>query len=108
MKTSSSKAKGHLLEALVRDKLIERFGLSREQIRIPIGSEKGSDIKLTKSAQLAVPLKIECKSRKSFSLYSYWDQANAHEGDLEPVVIIKANRRRPLICLDLDYFLGLL
>ncbi len=109
MKISSAKAKGHRLEALIRDKLIEKFNLTSDEIRISVGSETGEDIKLSRKAQEKIPLKIEAKSRAKFSLYAYYDQAIGHNGDnLEPCVVIKANRRKPLIVIDLNYFLEML
>src|SRR5216683_2049915 len=107
MKTSSRKAKGHTLEKLIRDKLIDLFYLSEEDIRIPISGEHGADLKLSKKAELVFPFKVEAKSYAKFAIYTYYDQANNHKGEhLEPLVVIKANRRRPLVCIDLDYFLG--
>lgn len=107
MKTSSAKAKGHRLEALIRDKLIEKFDLSSDDIRVTIGSENGADIKLSKRAQNIFPFKVEAKSRKSFVVYSYYDQAASHDGDLIPCVVVKANRRKPLVVLDFNDFLDL-
>lgn len=110
MKTSSSKAKGHKLEALIRDKLIAKFGLTLEDVRIPIGSENGEDLKLSTKAKSLVPLVFEAKSRSRIAVYAYYDQAEQHRKQeaLEPVVVIKMDRRKPLLIVDLDYFLDLL
>ncbi len=105
MKTAARKAKGHRLEYYVRDRLIELFGFDKEDIRANIGSETGEDLKLSKKAQALIPLKFECKSRARMSVYTYYDQAKGHPGELEPVVVVKMNRRKPLIIMDLEYFL---
>ncbi len=108
MKTRSAKAKGKTLERLIRDKLIEKFHLTSDEIRCTIGSENGEDIKLSKKAQALIPLQIEAKARATMSIYTYYTQACSHKAGLEPCVIVKINRRKPLICLDLDYFLEIL
>jgi hypothetical protein len=109
VKTRSAKQKGHKLEAYVRDKLLEKFPLEKEDVRANIGSETGEDLKLSTKAKQIIPLKIECKSRAKMAVYTFYDQAKGHPGDnLEPVVVIKMNRRKPLLIVDLDYFLELL
>jgi hypothetical protein len=109
LKTSSAKAKGHKLEYFVRDKLIEKFKLDKEDIRANIGSETGEDLKLSNKAKKLIPVKIECKSRAKMSVYTYYDQAKGHPGDdLEPVVVIKMNRRKPLVVIDFEYFMELI
>lgn len=109
MKTASAKRKGHKLEALIRDKLISTFKLSEEDVRIPISGEHGMDLKLSKKAEQIFPFKVEAKSYAKFAIYAYMQQAINHKGEhLEPIVIIKGNRQKPLVCLDFDYFLGML
>ncbi len=109
MNTRSAKAKGHKLEYLVRDMLLEIFELDKEDIRANIGGETGEDLKLSKRAQERLPFKIECKSRAKMAVYTYYKQAMSHPGDnLEPVVVLKADRKKPLIVIDLEYFLGLI
>jgi len=112
MKTRSAKAKGHKLESLVRDLLLERFGkfgLTEDDIRANIGSETGEDLKFSQKAKDFLPVKIECKSRAQMAVYTYYDQAKKHPGDhLEPLVILKKNHRKPLIVMDLTYFLELM
>jgi hypothetical protein len=108
VKTSSAKAKGHRLEYLIRDKLIEKFHLTNDDVRANIGSETGVDINLSKKARALIPLAIEAKSRTTMSLYTWYNQACKNAEELEPCVIVKMNRRKPLVCIDLDYFLELL
>jgi len=109
MKTRSAKAKGHKLEYLVRDLLLEMFekyGLTEDDIRANIGSETGEDLKFSQKAKDLLPIKIECKSRAQMAIYTYYDQAKKHPGDdLEPLVVVKKNNRKPLVVMDLRYFL---
>jgi hypothetical protein len=110
LKTRSAKAKGHTLEKYIRDKLIEKFKLSPDDIRIPVGSETGSDIKLSAKAKAQVPFVFEAKSRGRIAAYGWYKQCEQHrKGEaLEPCVVIKMNRAKPLVIIDFEYFLGML
>jgi hypothetical protein len=110
LKTRSAKQKGKTLERLIAQKLLDKFPelTYNEDIRITIGQERGEDLKLSKKAQALIPLQIEAKSRSSMAIYTYMEQAKSHKAGLEPCVIVKMNRRKPLVCIDLDYFLELL
>lgn len=110
MKIRSSKAKGKRLEQWIRDKLLEAFPtLDSEDVRTTVGVEAGADIKLTKKALLLFPYKIEAKNRETLkSIYDFYAQAEGHKGDYEPIVIIKMNRKKPLILLDAEHFIELI
>jgi len=66
----------------------------------------GEDVQLSPAARKLIPFSIECKSRKSIAVYSYMDQAkdNCPSG-AEPLVVVKADRKDPLVILDADYFI---
>ncbi len=108
IKTRSAKAKGKSLEKLIQTKILEKFPELKDEIRVTIGQEHGSDLKLSKKALEVLPIKIEAKSRASMSVYTYYEQAKSHHGELEPIVIVKMNRRKPLIVMDLEYYLELI
>lgn len=65
----------------------------------------GEDVRLSPAARKQIPLSIECKARKSIAVYSYYSQAieNCPE-KMEPVVVIKADRQKPLVLVDAEYF----
>ena len=69
----------------------------------------GEDVLLSSAARKLFPYSVECKSRKNIAVYSDYDQAqnNCPDG-AEPLVIMKANRRKPLALVDADYFFKLL
>lgn len=111
MKTRSAKAKGKSLERLIANKILDKFPelVYGTDVRITIGQEHGEDVKLSRKASTLVPLKIEAKSRATMAIYTYYEQAKGHPGEhLEPCVIIKMNRKQPLIVINLDYFLDML
>lgn len=108
MNRASAKAKGHKLEAIVRDKVIEAFSLTRDDVRISVGSETGVDIKLSPKAKALFPFAPECKARaKMDTLYNFYDQAIRNADKLIPILVLKADYKQPLVVIDLDYFLTL-
>ena len=103
----SRKAKGRNLQNLVVAKLLKQAPeLKLADIRGAIMGEQGADVKLSPHAQCKYPLKIECKNQEKFKgVYDMYLQAEGHEGEGEPVVVIKMNRKKPLVLMDLDFFL---
>ena len=109
MKISSIKQKGKVLEKLLRTKLLDAFPeLDSTDIRTTVGQERGSDLKFTRMAQRLISYKFECKNRASFIGYSWMQQCVAHEGEFEPIVVIKQNRNEPLVLMKLEHFLTLI
>jgi hypothetical protein len=89
MNNKSRKAKGRYLQNIVRDKIIELY---------PV---------FTHTARKLFPYSIECKNREDFKgLYSHYKQATKHS-PLEPMLIVKMNRKKPLCIIDLDHFFNL-
>lgn len=71
--------------------------------------QQGVDVQLSPAAQKVYPLAIECKNLAKFSGYTHYDQATANKkAGLEPIAVIKANRRNPIVLVDLEYFIKLL
>jgi len=69
--------------------------------------ESGVDIQLSNRAQKVLPYAIECKRKKVFAIYSMYEQAEANKGSLEPLLVIRGDRKKPLAVVDLDHFLEL-
>ena len=65
----------------------------------------GEDIKLSTAAGKLFRYSVECKSLKAFGVYKHLDQAteNCPKG-AEPFVILKGDRRQPLVLLDAEHF----
>lgn len=111
MKPSSSKAKGRKFQQLVRDKLIETlkpYGVEPGDVKSTAMGQSGVDIQLSPFAKQFAPLAIECKSHKSMAVYRLYKQAEEYKEEGEPILFIKANREKPLVVIDLDYYLKLL
>jgi hypothetical protein len=67
----------------------------------------GEDIQLSPAARRKVPYQIECKSKATSQVHTYYEQAKGH-GGYEPVVIVKKDRDIALVVMSLDHFLKLL
>ena len=103
----SRKAKGRRLQNWVRDTLLGVFPSLKkdEDVWCAIMGESGVDIKLSKEAQKLFPFSVECKNKETWKgLYDAYDQAISN-ANLEPVVVLKMNKRAPLLALDFEAFL---
>ena len=104
MKPSSAKAKGRIHQQYVRD-LILRLNpeLTKDDVRSTSMGAGGEDIQLSSAARRWFPFQIECKSKAAYSVYGDYEQACSHGGH-EPLLIIKANHKKPLAIVDAEYF----
>lgn len=110
MKTSSAKAKGRKLQQLVRDKFIELlkpYGVEPDDVKSTAMGQNGVDIQLSPFAKTFLPVAVECKSHKSMAIYKLYEQAEEYRHEGEPLLVVKANHKKPLAVIDLDYYLSL-
>ena len=110
MKPSSRKAKGRYLQNIVRDRIIRLYPvLTKKDIRTSMISENGADVKLlTQTDRKLFPYSVECKNRRDFTtLFSYFAQAKRHV-ELEPLLVVKMNRKKPLAIIDFEHLFELL
>ena len=104
---ASAKAKGRNLQQWTRDKLRAIWPeLAPECFEsTPMGSA-GSDVVISPEARAAgADFSVECKAYSRHAVYGFIDQAAAKRG--EPLVVVKADRRRPLVVVDAEFFFGL-
>lgn len=109
MKIQSAKAKGRNLQKTVAHAILNMFrfkGLTEKDVRsCPMGSQ-GADVQLSEAAFKLFPYAIECKSRKEFkTLYGMYDQAAQYDG--EPLLIVRGDRRLPLVIVGINHFFDL-
>ena len=110
MKYKSRRQKARYLQNLVRDRIIKMFPtLTKEDIKCPNTSANGADIKLmTLIARKLFPYDVECKNREEYkTLYQHFKQTQNH-GPLEPLLVVKMNRKKPLVIIDMEHFFNLL
>ena len=88
---------------------MSRFPLQEGDILSTSMGASGEDLQFSPRARELIPISVECKSHKAFAVYKIMDQAasNTRKG-LEPVSLIKADRKKPLVVVDAEYFFDLL
>ena len=109
IKPSSAKAKGRRLQQWVRDQIIAAFPkLTDSDVWSTSMGANGEDVKLSTAARKLFGYSVECKALKAIAVYKAMDQAtdNCPKG-AEPLVVLKADRRRPLVLMDAEHFFNL-
>ncbi len=109
MKNESKKAKARYLQNLVRDRIKKLFPkLGPDDIRTSLMSENGADVRLiSQMARKLFPYSIETKNRQEYiQIYKAFKQAKKHTA-LEPLLVIKRNREKPLAIIDMEHFFKL-
>jgi hypothetical protein len=109
MKTSSGKAKGRKLQQWTRDLILKLWGgLEADDVKSTAMGQQGEDVQLSPAARRLLPVSIECKARQSIAVYSWYSQAvEAAPKKMEPVVVIKADRKKPLVVVDAKHYFEL-
>lgn len=106
MKPQSAKAKGRNLQKWTRDAILKYSpSLEPDDVKSTSMGAGGEDVQLSPAARKQYPISIECKSRASYAFYKDYDQAvvNCPKGS-EPVLVCKANHRKPVAIVDADWF----
>jgi len=67
----------------------------------------GEDLMFSSQARKVFPYSVECKNQESLNVWKAYEQAQSNSGVYEPLLVIKKNRRRPLIVMDAKYFVEL-
>lgn len=114
MKTSSAKQKGRKLQQYVRDTILGVFPeLHPDDVRSTSMGAQGEDIQLSPAARKLLPVTIEAKARRSITVGRWFEQAEEHsiglkDNTLSPIVVMKEDRKKPLVLLDFDVFMSLM
>jgi hypothetical protein len=107
----SVKAKGRILQNLVRDKLrvAHNLCLVDDDIKSQTMGMTGEDIVLSPKARKYIPYSFECKNQERIQLWKAIEQAEANKkDDCNIAVVIKRNRTKPYVVIDLDHFVDLI
>ena len=102
MKNRSKQQKSRYLQNLVKDRIIKLYpSLTKKDIRTSTTGENGADVKLLSlQARKLFPYSVECKNRSDNK------QATKHT-QLEPLLVIKTLREKPLAIIDLEHLFEL-
>lgn len=108
MKPQSAKAKGRVFQQWIRDLILTTFlTLEPDDVKSTSMGASGEDVQLSPAARKLFPYQIECKSKASSQIHTYYEQAKSH-GKHEPIVFVKQDRKRPLAIVDAEHFVELL
>ena len=104
----SSKAKGRLGQQEIRDKILKTFPqLEPDDVRSTAMGRSGEDIQLSPKARKVLPLSIEVKRRKNLAtVYDWMDQAK-QDGQYEPVVFFRGDRKEWVVMVGLEHYMDL-
>ena len=109
MKPQSAKAKGRNLQQWVRDLILESFpALEPDDVRSTSMGAGGEDLLLSPAARRLFPYSVECKNVEKLNVWNAYQQAEANSGEHEPILIMKMNRKKPLVVIDAEAFVNLL
>lgn len=114
MKTSSAKAKGRKLQQHVRDVLLEAFPtLEPDDVKSVSMGAHGEDVMLSPAARKLMPIAVETKARNSIAACRFFEQAQEHAravkgGKAQPVVVMKEDRKQPVVIISLAFLITLL
>jgi len=108
MKPSSAKAKGRALQDWMRNKLMEELDIHPDDIKTAVMGESGEDIKMARAAREKFPFSLECKNVEKLNVWQAYEQACENSGDYEPLVVMKKNRKKPLVVMDAEAFINLM
>ena len=104
-----SKTKGRKLQNLLRDLLRVAFpSLEEDDVKSQSMGMPGEDIVLSPAARKVIPYSFECKNVERLQFWSAVEQCEANcKENISPAIVIKKNRKDPMVAIPLDVFLGL-
>ena len=108
MKTQSAKNKGRTLQKWVVQQLIEAFDIHPEDIKSCSMGAGGEDVVMARSAREKFPFSVECKNVEKLNVWNAYEQACANSGNYEPLLVMKKNRKKPLVVMDAEAFIDLM
>ena len=108
MKTQSAKNKGRTLQKWVVQQLIEEFDIHPEDIKSCSMGAGGEDVVMARAARQKFPFSVECKNVERLNVWDAYEQACANSGDYEPLLVMKKNRKKPLVVMDAEAFIKLM
>ena len=80
--------------------LIEILDVHPEDIESRSMGAGGEDLIMARAARQKFPHSIECKNVERLNVWDAYEQAASNCGDYEPIVVMKKNRKKPLVVGD--------
>jgi hypothetical protein len=109
MSFSMRKWKGNKLQQSIVNIILYCFpSLRKEDVVSTPEGVNGADVILSDKAKELFPYKVEAKNHNRIkALYDYFQQAEGHQGDEEPLLVFKSDKRPPLAIIHLNHFIDL-
>ena len=109
MNAKYNSRKGRKLAKLVADKILKTFRhLKRSDVRVAGTGVNGPDIKLSRIAKRLVPYQFETKSQNRMKTIYSWHKQSAKNTNLDGVLVMRMNKKDPLVVIDMDLFFDLI
>ena len=107
MNTATRKAKGKRLQKAICELILKYFPNLNEKDAVSRRmGRKGEDIILSNKAKKIFPYSIECKNQERMKyLWECYSQCENNANSLEPLLILKINKKKPLAIKDAKYFI---
>ena len=104
-----SKTKGRKLQNLLRDLLRVAFpSLEEDDVKSQTMGMSGEDIVLSPAARKLIPYSFECKNVERLQFWSAVEQCETNcKENISPAIVVKKNRKDPMVAIPLNVFLGL-
>lgn len=87
---------------------MEELDIHPDDIKTAVMGESGEDIKMARAAREKFPFSLECKNVEKLNVWQAYEQACENSGDYEPLVVMKKNRKKPLVVMDAEAFINLM
>jgi len=89
----------------VRDIILKTFpSLEPDDVKSTSMGAGGEDVQLSPAARKLFPYQIECKSKATSQIHTYYEQAKTH-GKHEPIVFVKMDRKEPLAIVSAKHYM---
>jgi len=109
MNAKYNSRKGRKLAKLVADKILKTFRhLKRSDVRVAGTGVNGPDIRLSRIATRLLPFQFEVKSQQRMKTIYKWKKQSEKNTNLDGVVVMRSNGKRPLVVMDMDLFFDLI
>ena len=83
-------------------------GLEPDDVRSTSMGAGGEDVQLSPAARKLFGFSVECKNVEKLNVWDAYEQASANSGTHEPLLIMKKNRKQPLVVMDAKKFIELI
>ena len=60
-----------------------------------------------RAAREKFPYSVECKNQEKLNVWDAYEQAKENCNGYEPIVVMKKNRKQPLVVIDAEHFISL-